>query len=228
MNQTHIFTCSVVYFPGFGGNFLKLCLSLSPEITPYYTQDLSKLNDFQCLQLHKMTAEQRRTIIDFNSYDQYKKIHNTHPGIIEPSIYYDNPLINNYYKWSIVANHPDNLNDRLPWIKKILYIKLDLEKYASWIIQSQKFFKDNFLFFPNQPSSITFNQLSNTQMQDEINIISLPMSHVISMTDILDSQQKFELQYQQACDILQISPVMDQALILYKNWRKIRVDSFLN
>jgi len=212
----------VVYFPGFGGNFLKLCLSLSPEITPYYTQDLSKLNDFQCLQLHKMTAEQRRTIIDFNSYDQFKKIHNIHPGILEPSSHYDNPLINNYYKWSIVANHPDNLNDRLSWIKKILYIKLDLEKYASWIIQSQKFFKDNLLFFSNQPSSIKFN------MQDEINIISLPMSHVISMTDILDSQQKFELQYQQACDILQISPVMDQALILYKNWRKIRVDPFLN
>ena len=58
-------TAGVVYFPGTGGNFVRCCLSLSPETVPYYWKNLSTLSDQELVDLRSMTAEQRQEILKF-------------------------------------------------------------------------------------------------------------------------------------------------------------------
>jgi hypothetical protein len=220
--MSHIRTCSVVYFPGHGGNFFKLCLSLSPETVPYYTQDITTLTDFQCLELRKLTSCQRQEIIKYNSIDDYIKHHSKY--YVEPSFYYQNKLINNYYNWAIVSNHPNDIDQRIKFLDKILYIELDLKKYSTWISSSRKYFRSNSIFFPL--GTLQPNELNLAQIKDKQTVLSQSATEIISMTDMLDSQQGFLDQYQKACKILNITPV-DNAVQYYLSWRHVRVDPFL-
>lgn len=220
--MSHVRACSVVYFPGYGGNFFKLCLSLSPETVPHYTQDIATLNDSQCLELRKLTSYQRQEIIKYNSDDDYIKHHFGY--FTKPSFYYQNNLINNYYKWAIVSNHPDNIDKRIKFLDKMLYIDLDLEKYSNWIESSRKYFKSKQINFPE--GTLTPCELDSTQIKNKQTLLSHPNTEIISMTEMLDSQQGFLDQYHKACKILNITPV-DNALQYYLSWRQYRVNSFL-
>ena len=224
MSNPHIFGCSVVYFPGHGGNFVKLCLSLSPETVPHRFKDLSTLSDSECIKLHKLTAEQRFFETQYKSNLSYTKIH---MSLRDPDIHYSNPLLNNHYQWAISGNHPEDIAPRLGWLKKILFLELDLEKYSHWIMCSHAHFKKNRLYFPEQSKSLEVGKLSLAQEQSQQMILRQPITDTLSMTEILNSQQGFEQQYQKACDILCITPVMDTAIKFYKSWRQLRVDPFL-
>ena len=142
-------------------------------------------------------------------------------------MHYENTLVNNYYDWAILGNHPNDVHAPLPWLKKIFYLELDLKKYSKWILSSFRYFSSNGMFFPTQDSALRAGRLSQSQLDDELYIRSHRITEILSMTDILNSQQGFERQYQNACNSLNITPVTDLAVEYYKDWRKFRVDPFL-
>jgi hypothetical protein len=228
MANPHIYGCSIVYFPGHGGNFFKLCLSLSPETVPYYPKKLDTLSNDECIELHNITPHQRYELNKFGSNEDYKKIHTPVTGDRTPMMHYDNPLINNCYSWAISGNHPDNVYEKTHWLKKMFYLELDLEKYSKWVLSAQQYFTQNKMFFPAQHlQDLRLSKLSTVQLKDELYVRCHNKTEILSMTEILDSQQGFEKQYQMACGSLGITPVMDVAIKYYQDWRKVRVDPFL-
>ena len=241
--MSHVQTCSVVYHAGYGGNFVKMCLSLSPDTTPYYHTNLNQLNDNDILTLYELTPADRRKIVQYASIIDYKNRHRR-DVTFEPEIFYPNPLINNYYKWSIISNHPDTFGTRLPFLKKILYLDLDLSKYGIWIANSFKYFtREEKVYFPDVTKNMIVGHsikdnidsfetppayaLTEEQVRDEAYCKSLPNVESVSMTTILDSLDGFVSEYTRLCRLLEITPVTDDAILYYKEWRQFRVDRFL-
>lgn len=230
LNINMIKPCSVVYFPGTGGNFIKLCLSLSPETVPYYTKDLNKCNDEEILKIQSMTSAERQQIVQIDNLDNFKKFHitrNSVTDILHVDFYYKNPLINNYFEWAIIANHLDNYYDRLPWLKKIIYIELDWNKHASWVRNAGAYFK-NFSYISNFIINQDNNNIPNIQQHNQVcELINNQLTTTISMSKILDSTDGFVEQYLLACESIGISPVIEQAVDLYRRWHKFRVEPFI-
>jgi hypothetical protein len=215
--------CSVIYFPGIGGNFIKLCLSLSKETVPYYYQHLDSYTVDQITGIREITAEQRRSIIRYSTSSDYKKIHAVKSASLElsePDFYYQNSLINDYFKWSIVGNHPSDYKSRLEWLKKIIYVELDLEKYGHWVSRaSAQFGFENF----NQTNYLlTADQYAEEQQLKNYNITT-----TLSMTNVLTGVDGFTNEYLRTCNNLEITPEIDQAILFYQDWRSLRVNPFI-
>lgn len=222
--------CSIIYFPGTGGNFIKLCMSLSKETVPCYHRHLDTYNDSEIYDIRSMSVKCRQNIIEFDSLENFKKIHpepNQQNRIDEVDFYYKNPLINDYFDWAIVSNHPDNYHARLPWLCKILYIELDFEKHGHWIKNAGAYFKQ-FNYISNFVVNKTGNYwLTQDQKNQVAELKNQPITTTISMSDILDSLDGFVQQYLNACKSLNITPELDAAMDFYKKWKKFRVDPFI-
>ena len=164
-----------------------------------------------------------RQPVSDNSTDDYIRHHYSNE-YCEPRLYYENKLIDGYYQWSIVSNHPHNLEQtRLQVLNKILYLELDLEKYSLWLVKSKEYFPDTPQWQGRFQQS-TNNILSSVDLNNKQLILSYPITEVISMTHILDSQQGFLTEYQKACEILNITPVIPEAVEYYNNWCEVRVN----
>ena len=213
--------CSIIYFPGIGGNFIKLCLSLSTETVPYYYKHLDSYPDEKIIGIRKISSSQRREIIKYSTVEDYKKIHSN--TLAEPDFYYQNPLINHYFDWSIVSNHPDNYESRLLWLKKIIYVELDLEKYGKWIENAQTYFGQ----FGPFGGPYHNHQLTKIQSDQEQQVKNYDITTTVSMTTVLTGVDGFVNEYLRACNALEITPEVDQVIPFYQDWRILRVDPFI-
>jgi hypothetical protein len=222
--------CSVIYFSGTGGNFLRLCLSLSKETVPHYYKHLDTYTDLEIYSIRSMSAKQRQSIIQLDSLETFKNFHRVagHKNRIdEVDFYYKNPLVNNHFDWTIVSNHPDNYHDRLSWLKKILYIELDFEKYGHWIKNAGAYFKQ-FDYVTNFTINHSGTYLLTQDQQIQVaELKNQTITTTISMSKILDSTDGFVQQYNMACESLNITPELDAAIDYYQKWRQFRVDPFI-
>lgn len=214
--------CSIVYLPGCGGNFIINCLSLSKETVPYYNVNLHELGPEQVHAVLAMQADQRINFLKIDSIENFDRIHqvkNTTQPLFAPDFYYSNSLINDYFEWSVVSNHPGNYHVRLPYLQRIIYIDIDLDIYKAWTRNAKSYFeKFGYIF------NFTCNLEKEMQHVDVIK--KLPICLTLDMNVILQSEQGFEDQYLLACQNLDITPELDHAITLYRGWRKFRVDPF--
>lgn len=222
--------CSVIYFPGTGGNFLSLCLALSQETVPYYYQHLDSYTDEEILKIRSMSVQERQAINQLNNLANFKKFHALDSQPLEvctADFYYKNPLVNNYFEWAIVPNHLDNYQNRLPWLKKIIYVELDFNKHGHWVKNAGAYFQQfsyRTNFVVNQHNNY---QLTTDQQSQVIDLKSNTITTTISMSEILDSTDGFVSQYQLACLELNITPEFDQAIDFYHDWYQFRVEPFI-
>lgn len=213
--------CSVIYLPGAGGTFFRLCLSLSKETVPFYKSSLNDLTNEEIYLIRKMSAEQRKEFLRIKDFETFKNVHGSSiDSIISPDFYYSNPLINDYFEWVIAKNHTNNYQKRLPYLKKILYLEIDPDRYQTWTKNAYQYF--NPLGHGNKFRCALYLEMQNIQ-----EIKKNPITTTLCMNSILDSQLGFETQYLQACSALNITPELECAVDLYKDWRKFRVDPFL-
>lgn len=214
--------CSVIYNPGAGGNFICRCLSLSKETVPYFSADLKTLTDQQLALVKAMTADQRKKILHIDSLQTFTTVHGRsgEKKIFQPDFYYENQLVNENYEWAVVTNHCDNYHDRLPWLKKIIYLDIELERYKTWTNKAGQYFKQ-FGFTSN--FACDFKNLDANMQQIKNNAITV----VLDMNAVLANENGFTTQYLLACSELSITPETEHALDLYRGWKKFRVDPFL-
>jgi hypothetical protein len=216
-------SCSIIYLPGSGGNFIKLCLSLSKETVPYYNINLHELSTKQIHAIRAMQATQRINFLKIDSIENFDRIHlakNTTQPLFDPDFYYSNSLINDYFEWALVSNHPDNYHDRLSYLQKIICVDINLDTYTNWTRKAKNYFK-KFGYTANFTCNL------EKQMQHVEVIKKLPICMTLDMNAILESEQGFKDQYLLACKDLGITPEFDHAITLYRGWRKFRVDPFL-
>jgi len=216
--------CCVVYFPGMGGNFFKLCLALSKETVPYYSKPLETCSQEEINVIHALSAEQRKDIIQYKTDKDYIKVHND-DLLSEPVFYYENPRINDHYKWVITHNHTNHYQVRSQWFHKILYIELDLEKYGHWVENSYNHFIQ-FARFGNFNRNNNY-KLTPEQQAEANECLANPMTSVVSMTNILSGVDGFVEEYLKSCETLEITSELEQAILYYKEWRALRVDPFI-
>ena len=222
--------CSVIYFPGTSGNLLIFCLSLSKETVPYYHTNLNSCTNDELLEISELSASQRKHIIAFDNATDFIKHHSPEKNLVEPGFFYKNTVINDRYQWAILKNHPNTYQTRLPWLHQILYLKLDFEKNGYWLKNVWEHYKTQNL--PPQrfglAKLISNNyQLPDIQLAQQQEIINQKITKVISIDNIIQSQEGFINEYQNCCNILNITPEFDQVLPFYQNWRKIRVDPYI-
>jgi hypothetical protein len=222
--------CSVIYFPGSGGNFIKLCLALSKETVPNYYKPLDTYSDSEIYKIRSMSAQQRQVAIEFASLDGFKDLHatvNRKDNVGEVDFYYKNPLINDYFEWAILTNHLDNYHNRLVWLKKIIYLELDFEKHGHWIKNAGTYFKQFGLdtgFTVNNTGTYLPTQDQHNQVAE---LKNQAITTTISMSEILCGTDGFVQQYHVACTALNITPELDTAIGYYQKWRQFRVDPFI-
>jgi len=212
--------CSVIYFPGAGGNFIKFCLSLSKETVPYYHKPISVCSDEEIIQIKSMSAKQRKDLVRFKSLEDFKRFHNNRDDFFAPDFYYKNPLMDSCFDWSIVTNHTNTYQDRLSYLEKIVFLELDCGKYGHWIENSFNYFKQFGIFLPSY-------QITDEQYTEEITIKALPITVTMSMTQILKGVDYFMEQYLMVCDALKLTPEIDCSILYYQEWRSLRVDPFI-
>jgi len=223
-------TAAIVYFPGTGGNFLKCCLSLSPETVPYLWKHHNSYTDEEIIAFRSMSAQQRQQILDFSNikdFDKFHAVYGQQPTIPNISWHYDNPLIDDYYKWAVVTEHLDSYIQNLPFFSKLFYVKLDFNRFGSWIENNANYFK-TFSYVSNFLVNNDGTYQPTLQQQKQVDQITAhSITNVISMDEILEGTQGFIKQYVNACECLNITPVIDCATNFYKDWRRFRVDPFI-
>lgn len=98
---------------------------------------------------------------------------------------------------TMLADNPSNY---------YFYVELDI-KYQSWVDQQKEELK--FVYRPNESEQFT-------QLKDKYKMKS------INLTAMLDSVTEFQEEYLRCCNLMQLTPCIDQALELYNNWTQVR------
>lgn len=200
--------------PGHAGNFLTRLFSLSPETMPHLSRH--KLNE--SIVNKKLENFNRLDAYSFNQANDYVDWQKFHRGFTD---FYDsnqiqllNQLCLNAYTNVVYSIHPEEFikfsNDIKQKDVDLYHVELDLNKFNNWVEQSQKKLK-----------FITRSSESNNFLK----IISTHPSKAISLTKMLESEESFLDEYIRVCALMKITPLKNQAIDLYQNWRSIRVDS---
>lgn len=212
--------CSVIYNPGYGGNFFTKVLSLSKETVPYLYQDIERFSDTEIENLQHMSAYERYAIIKYQGLQTHVDWH--YGRLKDPNIFYEDPRINNFFQWSILGNHFDNLaGPRLDFIKKMIHVDLDLSVYQNWITKSNQEMQNQIGRKYVGSWSLTDEQLQQINQYREQLAQKFPMCDV-SMTNILSSTDGFVHEYVKACEFLNITVETDVAVTFYREWHEWR------
>lgn len=226
--------CSVIYNPGYGGNFFARVLSLSKETVPYLYKNIREFSDLEIKNLQKMSVLERYDILKYQGLKSYINWHSDR--LKRPDIFYSNPEVDNFFEWAILTNHfNDIVSPRLEYIKKIIWVDLDLSMYRDWIYKSyhkittqiEKLDVTDKFSHADWSTLSEKNIIESKKIRQEL-LHKYPMCD-ISMTNILSSTNGFIEEYKKACDFLEITTEIEPAVIFYQEWydwryRKIMED----
>jgi hypothetical protein len=204
-------TVIVMYMPGHGGNFIQRLFGLSPEFMPILSRKMlrllvnswrpmpgswPKLSSYyfhQILARHQTWQNFHRDTADFLDHIDYRLL---------------NCIYNFEYNF-IYSIHPLELQTKFQELDQTDYYYVDLDtQYDQWVDKEQQ--RLGFVVRPNE--SELFVQLKQRHQM-----------HPISLTAMLEqSQDLFLTQYHKICTAMQITPVEDQAIMLWNNWLDTR------
>ena len=206
----------IVYNPGYAGNFLLRLFSLGEEVVPQLPVNLLVENDSRVY-----SSDDRLDLYSFSTIrSQYMNWQKFHRDWTDFSHYEKlNCTLHPDYKHIVFAMHVPELEMHKPALQSIqnikyFYVSLDLEKYSSWIDSAQQDL--NFKYRIDEKSKYQF--LVDRAAPDQL----------INLTAMLDSPDKFLQEYCRICTVMKITPVKDQALVLYRDWYDTRVAYYLN
>jgi hypothetical protein len=200
--------------PGYAGNFLSRLFSLGNETMPQLP--CSMLEEYIStgkpdLNLDRLELYSFQKALDASSWQQF---HREWADFHNQSQF---QLLNVFYnsKRSMAYQiHPHEFLKLEHNIKQLdqaefYCVELDLVKYGAWVDKQQQ--KLNFIVRENEASDL-----------QTIKLKYRPNS--ISLTNILDSESGFLKEYIRVCELMKLIPQSAQALELYRNWARIRMN----
>lgn len=206
-------TIFLLYLPGHAGNFLSRVLTLGDDTMPQLSKSLlsyhlhnSKLNEPDRDSLYKFSQV-------LNDYKNWQDFHEEWCDYYQDSEYRLLRLLwKKSYRHLVYAIHPHEfikfqyLIDRH---EDKVFLGVDLDsKYDYWINENKSKLKFNF-------------RLNERRQYEELsNDYNMPK---IKLDKMLDSDEGFVEEYLDACSKLEIIPHLDRALILFKDWKSIRL-----
>lgn len=205
----------VIYLPGHAGNFVSRTFSLSPETMPllkqqqikHYVSNQKSVPNFSRLSWYKFSTvlsqhqtwqQFHRAWADYKDYAAYRLINLYSKQVYQTVIYQIHPreMISDY-----VSIEPEDF----------FHIELDLQRWGHWVRQEQQ--RLQFVQRPDEGQQ--FEQL-------KIKFKTKP----IDLNKMLDNNDNFVEEYLRVCNLMKLTPVVDQALSLRKDWYDTRVKSY--
>jgi hypothetical protein len=206
----------IVYNPGYAGNFLIRLFSLGTDIVPqmpinmiqvsipYYSIDqrLSLYSFSKVREQHLNWQKFHREWMDFQKYENINDL-----------------LVDCNYTHIVFAMHAPELelySSRIQTIQdvKYFYVDLDLEKYGNWIKSAQR--------------DLNFKYRIDEIFKYNLLLENAHPDYKIDLTAMLNSEDDFLKEYHRVCSIMQIIPIDEAALLLYRDWYATRVACYLD
>lgn len=204
-------TVVIMYIPGHGGNFVQRLFGLSPEFMPILSRKMlhllvdtwrpiptpwPKLSSYyfhQVLARHQTWQNFHRATADFLDHPDYRLLN----------------FIHRFEYNFIYAIHPWELQTKFRELDQTEYYYIELDsQYNQWVAKEQQ--RLGFVVRPGEYE--LFVELQNQHQMKPI-----------SLTDMLqESQDLFLAQYHKICATMHITPIEDQALMLWTNWLDTR------
>ena len=206
-------TVIVLYMPGHAGNFVSRLFSLGAETMPlmqkktmaeHVMQGIKLSNTFDKLDNYLFSSMKE----NLNAWQQF---HADWADYQDRSSY---RLLNVFcdlrYSRIVFPLHPHEFAKDFESSDNddFYYVDLDLDAWGHWVETSRQSL--GFIDRPLELEQFTeFKQLYNMQP--------------ISLTKLLDSEESFVEEYQRVCYRMQITPAVEQALELRRDWYNTRV-----
>jgi hypothetical protein len=203
----------VMYMPGHAGHMIARLFGLSPETMPLTNKNL--LNVFLRTGTGIKPTTDRLKLYQFkNVKDIFASWQEFHRSFADHKDSTNLRLINAFgghtYTSIVYPIHPHEFHHDFQEIDETecYYVDLDLELWGSWVDQQQKELK--FVCRPQEQEYFErYKILYNMKP--------------ISLTKLLGTVQEFEEEYLKITNSMNITPVLDQATVLFNEWKSIRV-----
>jgi hypothetical protein len=206
----------VMYHPGYAGNFILRLICLSPEVMPTLPKKMlmgwSESTVKPQLDLPSLYSYDT---VDSNHNGNWLEFHDAWAGIYEHTLYASLIDLGEKYDKIVYQIHPfeftkfENDITALP-LKTFLYVDLDLDKYGDWLRRESA-------RIGCKPRGDEYTQ--GNQLKEKYNM------YKIDLTAMIDSTDGFVSEYQLLCNKLGIRPATQEAIVLYENWKKYRVNN---
>jgi hypothetical protein len=200
--------------PGHAGNFVSRLFSLGPETMPLIRQ--SVMTEYIDHGLEISDTFDRLANYQFSTvsteFDTWQEFHRSYADHKEYLFYrLLNVFCNRKYARIVFPLHPYEFNQDFSGDEdsEFFYVDLDLDIWGGWVESEQQ--KLQF-----QVRSMEKEQFDQIKHQYSMKPISL--------TRLLENDHTFVQEYQRVCTEMQISPLLEQALILRKDWYLTRVN----
>jgi hypothetical protein len=206
-------TVIILYLPGHAGNFVARLFSLGNETMPLLQKTV----------LQSSLESEQEIPVDFDRLENYRfstvpaKFHNWqqfHRSFADykENLHYQkvNLFGTSQYSRIVFPVHPYEFgNDFIDHgNSEFYYVDLDLEVWGEWADSEQE--KLQFLV-----RTLEKNEFENFKNQHSMQAISLDQ--------LLHSRDSFLEEYCRVCDLMKISPHIEQALWLREDWMSVRV-----
>ena len=200
--------------PGHAGNFVSRLFSLGPETMPLIRQ--SMMNEYIDHGTEISDTFDRLANYQFSTvateFDTWQKFHRAYADHKE-YLHYRllNVFCNRKYSRIVFPLHPHEFNQDFSGDEdsEFYYVDLDLEIWKDWVDSEQQ--KLRFQVRPQEEEQFEYFKHQYSMK-------------AISLTRLLESDQTFVQEYQRVCAEMQIPPLLEQALILRKDWYSTRVN----
>ena len=207
-------TVIVLYMPGHAGNFVSRLFSLGPETMPLIRQSVMTKYIDHGLEISdtfdRLANYQFSTVsTEFDTWQEFHRAYADHKEYLCYRLL--NVFCNRKYARIVFPLHPYEFNQDFSGDEdsEFFYVDLDLDIWGGWVESEQQ--KLQF-----QVRSMEKEQFDRIKHQYSMKPISL--------TRLLENDHTFVQEYQRVCTEMQISPLLEQALILRKDWYLTRVN----
>lgn len=203
----------IMYMPGHAGHLIARLFGLSPETMPLVDKNL--LDIFLKHGTGIRITTSRLELYQFKNvkdkFDSWQAFHRSFADHKDSNIL---RLINAFgghkYTSIIYPIHPYEFHHDFQELDETecYYVDLDLLLWGSWVEQQQKELK--FICRPKEQEY--FEQYKG-----------LHNMKPISLTKLLGTAKEFEEEYLRVTNSIGITPVLDQATVLFNDWKSVRV-----
>jgi hypothetical protein len=200
--------------PGHAGNFVSRLFSLGPETMPLIRQSVMTEYIDHGLEISdtfdRLANYQFSTVsTEFDTWQEFHRAYADHKEYLFYRLL--NVFCNRKYARIVFPLHPYEFDHDFSGDEdsEFFYVDLDLDIWGGWVESEQQ--KLQF-----QVRSMEKEQFDQIKHQYSMKPISL--------TRLLESDHAFVQEYQRVCTEMQISPLLEQALILRKDWYLTRVN----
>ena len=207
-------TVIVLYMPGHAGNFVSRLFSLGSETMPLIRQSMmteyidhgTEIPDT----FDRLANYQFSTVsTEFDTWQKFHRAYADHKEYLHYRLL--NLFCNRKYSRIVFPLHPHEFNQDFSGDEdsEFYYVDLDLEVWKDWVDSEQQ--KLRFQVRPQEEEQFEYFKHQYSMK-------------AISLTRLLESDQTFVQEYQRVCAEMQIPPLLEQALILRKDWYSTRVN----